>query len=118
MSELTVDDKNEIIAIFDGWELKKIEKTDCFVKDGYRKYYFELNYDSDWSWLMPVAAKICNDNSSKLTAPMNGISDSIMPYINATRPLKRALMKVDMSAVYENVYQFICWYNKIKEQQP
>lgn len=70
-----IDDINECIAQFDGWKLQKGNKNhrcdrhnynlpdegctcylavDSFVKDGHRRYHFELKYHEDWNMLHAV----------------------------------------------------------------
>lgn len=50
-----IDDMNEAIAIFDGWEKKSKRE---FVKDGQLMYVWEFKYHKSWEALMPIVEKI------------------------------------------------------------
>lgn len=71
----TIDDMNEIIAIFDGWEFRAGDPkhkcpyciggdepctpaVDRFVKEGRTLFHFELKYHTSWDWLMPVIERV------------------------------------------------------------
>lgn len=75
MSEITTEQKNEAIAIFDGWEFFKGDPNhkcnfcfagdepctpavDRFVKGGRVVFHYELKYHIDWNLLMEVIEKI------------------------------------------------------------
>jgi len=126
MSEITTDDKNELIAIFDGWE--KSTRGE-FIKDGYIRYTWEMDYHSDWSRLMPVVERIEKISDlivNKVWISINGNSCAIWTYFDV-RDILRANMPNDtfkikqvskskLEATYEAIFQFIQWYQKQKEQ--
>lgn len=74
----------------------------------------QLPYNTSWEWLMPVVDKIKNDDSCKILLPMGGLNDSIVPYINAIRPLNKALLDFNHQFIYTSVVAFINWYNNHK----
>jgi hypothetical protein len=49
-----IDDSNELIAIFDGWELVEEDMVQRFKKNGYWLYNSELRYHSKWDYLIPI----------------------------------------------------------------
>jgi hypothetical protein len=68
-----------------------------------------IDFYSDWNRIMEVYTKI---NNSKITAPMNGIPDSIMPYIEKRRPIVKAIVDSKKESVIQAINQFLIWYNK------
>lgn len=125
MSSVTTDDMNEVIAIFDGWELveREVEMSDftsqkimCFTKEGNRRYHHDLKYHASWDWLIPVIKKIKDHKQSCIRLPLNGISESVYPYVEAMQPMNRALIKADLKGVYDGVIKFIAWYNQNKNK--
>lgn len=69
----------------------------------------ELLFHSDWNWIHEVIEKI---NNSKITAPMNDIQDSIIPYLNVKRPICRGLLDNDKKTVIQAINKFLIWYNE------
>jgi transposase len=109
MSEITTDDKNKLIAIFDGWEFVKgdPERTptvDRLVQDGYRRYPNELQYHSDWSWLMPIWFKI-----QTIGADLGYSFKKFYERFHAGIDHQ----KIEMS--HEAVFEFLQWYNQQKK---
>jgi hypothetical protein len=85
-----------------------------FLRDSVERDYLcrnhhQLCYHSDWNWLMEVCKKI---NETKLLLPMNGIEDSIMPWINAKRPVVKGLINMDIMETWSSVVEYIKWYKK------
>lgn len=73
--------------------------------------HHQLSYHSDWNSLIEVGKKI---NETKLLLPMNGVIDSIVPWINARRPIVSGLIDMDIMKTWEGVVEFIKWYNENK----
>ncbi len=71
----------------------------------------EMKFNSDWNWIHEVIEKI---NQSKITAPMNGIPDSIMPYIELRRPIIKGLINNNKEEVIQAINQFLIWYEDEK----
>lgn len=130
----TVDDMNEAIAMFDGWQLveREVEMSDftsqklmCFEKEGYWRYHYDHKYHSSWDALMPVVEKIESlYEGYAFTVEIKGdwclitqntqhwmaFSDTIdMKGINVRKTKK-------INSVYMAVFQFIQWYNQINKQ--
>lgn len=106
-----------------GWKTTKETSSvskfnnSIFVRDSEKRHYLcrnhhQLSYHTDWNWLMKVAIKI---DDTKLLLPMNGIEDSIMPYIKARSPIIKGLIKMDIMKTWEGVVGFIKWYNENKK---
>lgn len=122
-NEPTIEQMNEAIGIFMGGFWKEFKSGNFKQK---RFYYKDepfawvkspenLNYHKDWNELMPVVIRIKNDESLRLRVPCNGISDSIWPYINATKYMNQRLLRADITGTHEGVYQFIQWYQQQKQ---
>lgn len=112
MSE--INDQNRLIAEFMGLSKctdPKHADDPCYFASayGYQKAH-EIPYRSSWDWLMPVVQRILSDTYGSILVNMNGVKDSVAPYLNACSPLKSALMKADQDKIYEGVVQFIQWY--------
>lgn len=73
--------------------------------------FSSINFHKDWNSIHEVIEKI---NKSIITAPMNGIPDSITPYLNAKSPISKGLLKNDKEKVVEGIYKFLKWYEKNK----
>jgi hypothetical protein len=62
MGELTIEQMNEVIAKFMGWEWYEDESGIWFKREGLimsmHPNLKDLKYHLDWSWLMPVIEKI------------------------------------------------------------
>ena len=70
---------------------------------------YVMKFPSDWNWIMEVYVKI---NESKITTHMNGISDSITPYIEKKRPIVKAIIDSKKEEAVEAINQFLIWYNE------
>ncbi len=88
-----------------------IPENKIIISETCAKYTDDLTYHSSWNWLMSVCVKILSQDSHIL-CESNGIKQSIAPYINATRPMKKGLFKCDINATWSGVIHFIKWYNQ------
>ena len=72
----------------------QIEFEDCFRPN-------ELKYHNSWAWIMPVWEKIVN------------IGDNIDSSIRKAyfTPIKHSLYVCDISGLFNDVTEFIKWYN-------
>ena len=68
-------------------------------------YINEMKYSSSWDWLMPVINKIDSYVNEKLS--FSKLDDYRTNWAMIDRP-----SKYPISRVYEQVIQFIQWYNK------
>jgi hypothetical protein len=125
MSEVTIEQMNEAIAQFEGWELTSRDGIDCLVKDGYRRYHYELKYHSSWDWLMPVVEKIesiYDDFHGYFGVHISSNSCYIQGTKLRTEPGKEhyayfneATLSTKILSTHCAVYLLILWYNKQKE---
>lgn len=119
MTQEEIIANNRLIAEFMGYEGQHEDwcgnnvLVDCEFSEG-GKTMLPYNIHENWSWLMPAVTKIKHDKSCWITAEMNGIKDSIVPYINQCRPINQALLDVNLTTLYSAVIQFITWYNASK----
>jgi len=95
---------NELIAEFMGWESFKEDlwhdPKSPKIMDLYEHY--EMRWKTSWDWLMPVIQKIDLLNQQD---PI-----SLENYDVAYMPLSTPI-----NEVYEDVIEFIKWYNQLKE---
>lgn len=92
----------------DGKYNDEIEKSDLF-----EDYVHALKYDSDWNWIMEVYNKI-KHKDTVIVLPMNGIAESITPFINESGKVTRALIKGQKEAVVQAIWEFLNWYKENK----
>jgi hypothetical protein len=111
MSEISTDDKNEVIAIFMGYKVyhkryprnhgigaPEMEPEKCMIIQ-------KAKYHSDWSWLMPVWFKVQNIGAD--------LGYSFKKY---HEKFHAGIDHQKIEICHEIVYQFIQWYNKTKEK--
>lgn len=113
---MDIIESNKLIALFMGAKEIATEEFDfrgIQPDNQFLQYWHvtKLKYNTSWNWLIPVVEKIKNDKSTHLLLPAGGIAESIAPYINATRPINNALLKLDIKTLYISVVEFIKWYN-------
>ena len=129
MKEFNLEEYNRMCAEFLGWELKSYPtymntpfsgrsiwfsptssdgKTRTFACERGKEFF-----DSDWNWIMEVYNKI-NHKDSFITLPMNGVEDSITPFINESGKVKRALMSGEREVVAQAIWKFLNWYKENK----
>jgi hypothetical protein len=122
-NEPTIEQKNQVIAVFMGWKFIKGDPNhkcnfcfagdepctpalDRFVKDKDMRVYYEFKYHSSWDWLMPVVKKIKSMHFDlRNQAP-------IFAYMEAAAPMNSALIQIDLQKLHEGVYIFLTWFNK------
>ena len=98
----------------------KVNMRQDVNKDNFARNYFPVHhrgimkYRTSFDWLMPVVEKIKNMKTQDIITKMNGI-DSVMPYLSAQLPIKRALLKVDITELFRAVVAFIKWFNEQKK---
>ena len=104
MTSQEIERGNKIVAEF-------MEIPPCDRCDGCGSYKFgsgiyysptQMEYHSNWSWLMPVAKKIIE---------MTPIKGKVLIHINRMDKVVSALMLADIDKLYSAVLQFIEWYN-------
>lgn len=124
---------NEIIAIFMGGYLRDMGHGDMiFDHENYMsplvcKDPSELEYDNNWSWLMPVVEKIENLTAKvidKVYVSINGKSCNMWNYYNPMEVLRAATEskiyrlrsngRTKIEATWLAVIDFIKWYNELK----
>jgi hypothetical protein len=65
-----------------------------------------MKFDFDYNWIMEVYNKIRELN---FTIQFNGM-DSIVPLLNARRPIVRAIINGDKKDLIEQIWIFLNWY--------
>ena len=66
---------------------------------------YDPQYSTSWDWLIPVLDKIYKDCNIL-------VNNSIMPYMEAVRPIKKALLNLNLNELYNAIIQFIKWYDE------
>lgn len=100
MNEPTIEQINEVIAIFMG--LKPVPSGAKRLGDIKHPEIPEafLHYHSSWDWLKPV---------------IDEIFKYALVYPIQVKPIIDMCIVVEIGAAHEKVYQFIQWYNKQKK---
>jgi len=124
MNEPTIDQINEAIAVFNGWERYE-DKYGIWFKRGdlikcLHPKLQDLRYHTSWDWLMPVVQKIGNLRV-KSSASYNSDLMFRIEIVNGYTEIEGATEKIFfnssiegsmLNATYKAVYQFITWYNQ------
>lgn len=110
----TITENNGLIAEFIGYDTKQLSKGVASLEGnkyvwGQKHYHINnqwykedaLQYHEDWNWLIPAVIK-CKERQ------FFG-SNSLITRLN------NALVQADIDAVYEQVIEFINYYNKQNE---
>jgi hypothetical protein len=66
-----------------------------------------MHFYSDWNWIMEVVKKI---NEIRIFLPMNGVEESITPYLNEKRPITKGLINSNKEEVVQAIWEFLNWY--------
>jgi hypothetical protein len=123
----TIDQMNEAIAIFDGWELveREVELSDftstnimCFVTDDCRRYHPDLKYHESWDWLIPVVEKIATlspDDVVHMEFCKTYVRCHLWNMDDGRTRVFDESGNPGILTVHKAVYQFIKWYNKQKQ---
>ena len=113
-----LDKVNRLIVEFMGATIVPNQgeaQIDHFILSGETYAIWDLKYHMDWNWLMPVVDKIRNMKMEDIPLlPMNGIKESVMPFLNAKRPITKALLEVNILKLCATVGLFLVWYNENK----
>ena len=102
-----IDDNNELIAIFDGWELVNENNIACFWKNGYHLYHYELDYHSDWNRLRRIWEKFRD-----LT--FNGDLKAEVDHAHFRQNIAHCICYRDIESAHQSIVSGIQWYNSIK----
>lgn len=122
-NEVTIEQMNEVIARFDGWESRlqkkgQHSKTPLWYKvsAGYAAWDLTaMKYHTSWDWLMPVVEKIAALSLDDIVHIEIGKSYSRCFYWNIDDGKVHLFDKgqgTSIQVVYAAVYQFITWYNQ------
>lgn len=101
-----IDDNNELIAIFDGWELIEEDNAQAFEKNGNWRYHYELNYHGDWNHLIKVWCKFRDLKIDDLKAE---IEHSVFK-----ENIAHCICYRDIQSTFQSIVSAIQWYNSIK----
>lgn len=106
----SVDQMNEVIALFIGYEKYEDKQGIWFKMNGLIKCLHpklqELNFHRSWDLLMPILAKI------KYIA--NAI-DMPREFISRWKPIENELRNINIINTHYCAYKFIQWYNQQKQ---
>jgi hypothetical protein len=115
-NKLKIDDMNEAIAIFDGWDKRSQQE---FIKDGYMRYVWEFKYHKSWDQLMPVIENISkmplenafdySDTCFPRTFGMPAPDGQVMVRLNGFSCHKADTL---IEAAYMAVYEVAEYHNK------
>lgn len=117
-NEPTIDDKNGVIAVFDGYQFFKGDPNhkcnfcfagdepctpavDRFVKDCSVVFHYELKYHISWDCLKPVIDEIFRYS---------------LAHPEEARPVRELSIVVDIQAAHDKVYKFCKWFNQQKQK--
>ncbi len=103
-----IDDNNELIAIFDGWELVEEDMAQAFQKNGRWLYHYELNYHGDWNHLIKVWHKFRDlrfDEFGKLNFEHSELKQLIA----------REICYGNIETAFKSMVLGVKWYNSIKQ---
>ena len=108
---MTIEEGNKIIAdsIFSQKALRNVIAKDI-MEYGEKNAYSNLRYHESWTWLMNVVINIQKDPAAKILLPRNGIKESIAPFLDAKRPVVKALLDCNLYDLWIAVIEFIQWY--------
>lgn len=109
-NEPTIEQMNEVIALFDGWQRYE-DKFGIWFKRGelikcLHPKLQDLQYHKSWDALMPVVKKIRGMHMDILQRI--GIGE----YMHAAAPMNSALLSYDIEKMHLGVYNFLIWYNQ------
>lgn len=117
--DLTTDQQNELIAVFDGWEcINPGCEFRIYRKDGYTQPIGRFNYHSNWSELMPIFEKIEQTESGRFGWCIDPFDIVITDYCNNEKDVVNIVRdRPDSKLIcdcYEAVISFIQWYKNNK----
>lgn len=104
--QIEVDNNNELMAMFAGWEKTTRLGIQCFVKDDYRKYHCDLKYNSDWNELMRAWYHFVD---LRFTDSMHHFKHSELK-----STVGFAILYGDIKLAFSNLAEAIKWYNTTK----
>jgi hypothetical protein len=102
-----IDDNNELIALFDGWELVERDNVYCFTKNGYRLYHYELGYHSNWSFLIPVWYKFKDLRFENVGHQLE--------HSNFKTNIAYSICYRNIESAFQSIVSGIQWYNSINK---
>ena len=115
-----METNNKLIAEFIGYkEYVNEGAIQLYIKDKVVKSIGQLDFHSDWSWLMQVVEKIesltdINSNGCFVLLESIGFNAKFI-FDDGTRILKDSKGETKIEAVYNACVEFIKWYNENKD---
>ena len=101
-------ENNILIAEFLGWEIKSYSTP---IKDIVTPYgqitENNLKFHNDWNWLMEAVEKIYN---------LDIYYDKYIEYNSSMFSDGKIELSTSINKVYEQVIEFITWYNSAKKE--
>jgi hypothetical protein len=112
-NEPTIDQMNEAIALFMGYERYEDHSGIWFKRIGMIKCMHpklqELNYHTSWDWLMPVWKQL-----TERVAALTEEGDYPADFSTIMDMYAYHCEQVDITAAHDIVYKGIQWFNKNK----
>ena len=102
-----IDDSNELIAIFDGWELVEEDMVQKFKKNGFWLYNSELRYHSKWDYLIPIWYKFRDLRIEDLKAEIEHSGFKLN--------ISYCICYRDIDSAFQAIVSGIQWYNSINK---
>lgn len=125
-NEPTIENKNETIGIFDGWEFLPGFASRLYKKNGKTIADCDFKYHTSWDWLMPVVEKIeaMHDkfhgyfgvHISSNGCTIQGTKFNTTPGKEHYAYFNDVTHETKILATHYMVYQFITWYNQQKQK--
>jgi hypothetical protein len=130
-NEPTIDQMNEAIALFDGWEFHKGDPdhkcnfcfagdepctpaVDRFIKNGRTMFHYNLKYNYSWDLLMPVGKKIYDLLAVMMRQrPAHTTCHGDILEVD----ICCAIREYNIEKAHEAICQFIVWYNNQNKNQ-
>jgi len=96
----TTEQKNEVIALWDGWVIDNSfpDKGRVYRKGAKLEMDTTLKYHSSWDWIKPVIDKI---------------AEYRLAYPEQTALVCDCKVVVEIQYLHENVFQFCQWHNSL-----
>lgn len=100
MAELTIDDKNKLIAEFEGAQVNFGYNKQSVLHLGVHINVKELGYNASWNWLMPACKKFDS---------LDLVDEN---YVKHCDNIDFLVSQYEIEPVYEALVQAILWYNE------
>lgn len=117
MSNLTIEQQRERIALFDGCERKKFDCETVYLRNGHLYPLNYFKYNSDWSLLMPIVEKIESIHNGAYKFTIDPWSIVIIEYVSGNETHIVHVTREESKPIddyFEAVCKFLDWYETFK----